>query len=59
MARKMRTVFELHDFGVEMMRRRLVQAHGPVEGEKLLRDWLAADQWQGPGQPGDRRLAER
>ena len=58
MARKILAVIELHEFGVQMMRRRLVQEHGDLEGHKRLRAWLAADRWQGPGCPSNRTLTE-
>ncbi len=56
MVRKIQLVGELHEFGVELMRRRLVDAHGEVEGERRLREWKTADRWQGPGRPSTRRL---
>lgn len=59
MAGRIRAVIEMHAFGAEMMRRRLVQEHGEHEGERRWRAWLTADEWQGPGRKSERGLEAR
>ena len=34
-------VAEMYEMGVTLYRERMIREHGPVEGERLVREWLA------------------